>query len=209
MIDAAKARPNSSKLVLLSMGLPYSADTATPFVSIDPAVAEQIYRVKAFHQQLSSKSKPDPHTIAAGPQVYTTHNTARKEDENENIQEGSLPKSLERSKKNSLRRIKNSTDVLRQRSTRAQLGAEPYHQMSNSKEGCHFTVGNVGTGGKLYLRYVTRKNAHIVTFIDFPNTGRQRTNHNNDYLLRSCLPLQPLPTVCLVIRLAKATTVRL
>ena len=60
-------------------------------------------------------------------------------------------------RKSSLRRAKDSTDALRQRSqhtqnSTSQTGADG---SSSTREGRQFTVGNVGNNGMIYLRYVT------------------------------------------------------
>ena len=53
---------------------------------------------------------------------------------------------------NSLRHVKNSNEVMRQRSTK-KGGKENEHEKNPStKEGRPFTVANVGTNGKIYLR---------------------------------------------------------
>lgn len=54
-----------------------------------------------------------------------------------------------RGRNNSLRRVKNSTEVLRQKSARKE---EPSETLAPLREGRQYTVGNVGTGGWLYLR---------------------------------------------------------
>ena len=177
------------------MGLHPSIDSHTSLASIDPVVAEQIYRVKAFHQQLSSEAKQHPPEKAPEPHTYTSHDIIQAP----KLQVTLSPKALEKTRKNSLRRVKNSNEVLRQRSTRARRGAEPSDHASIGKEGRNFTVANVGTGGKLYLRYAIREHTQMLTLMHFLRTGRQRANHNIDCIPRSCLPLK-LPTpVCTTI----------
>ena len=63
---------------------------------------------------------------------------------------------LGRSRQNSLRRVKNSTDMLRERSSqrkRSKRDVAP-EATTGGREGRHFTVANVGNGGMIYLRSV-------------------------------------------------------
>lgn len=55
-------------------------------------------------------------------------------------------------RQNSLRRVKNSTDVLRQRSTKATSRGIVPDGLSGGREGRQFTVANVGNNGMIYLR---------------------------------------------------------
>lgn len=57
-----------------------------------------------------------------------------------------------RGRQNSLRRVKNSTDVLRQRSTKATSRDIVPDGLSGGREGRQFTVANVGNNGMIYLR---------------------------------------------------------
>ena len=59
-----------------------------------------------------------------------------------------------RSRQNSLRHAKNSTDILRQRSTQGAPKDSVTDGNSYGREGRQFTVGNVGNNGRIYLRYV-------------------------------------------------------
>jgi hypothetical protein len=131
------------------MELPPSPDSENSLISIDSAIARQISRSKSSHQPLSITAKQHSPARAAEEQTNEAHHAIR----NEHSRGKPLPKSLEKTRKTSLRRVKNSTEVLRQRSTRAQHGLKPSDGTSASKEARNFTVGSVGTGGKLYLRY--------------------------------------------------------
>ena len=80
-----------------------------------------------------------------------------------NLEEGMDPerrKSSEqlrsRSRANSLRHVKNSTEVLRQRSMKKGRKENEMERTPSTKEGRHFTVANVGTNGKIYLRLADR-----------------------------------------------------
>lgn len=57
-------------------------------------------------------------------------------------------------RQNSLRHVKNSTEVLRQRSAQTGGGTITPDGSSGGREGRKFTVGNVGNNGIIYLRYV-------------------------------------------------------
>jgi hypothetical protein len=52
----------------------------------------------------------------------------------------------------SLLHVKNSKEVLRNRSAKKRSHAVP-DLSTSGREGKHFTVGNVGNNGRLYLRY--------------------------------------------------------
>ena len=74
-------------------------------------------------------------------------------------------------RKNSLRRAKDSTDALRQRSQHMQnvtnqAGADG---SPSTREGRQFTVGNVGNNGIIYLRYVIETSS--IDFATFPPLG--------------------------------------
>jgi len=65
-------------------------------------------------------------------------------------------KSTARDRQNSLRRVKNSTDMLRERSlhrTQSKRDAPP-DSTAGGREGRQFTVANVGNNGMIYLRSV-------------------------------------------------------
>jgi hypothetical protein len=132
------------------MGLPTSPDSDTSLISIDPAVARQISRSNSCHPQPSAKARqPSPAEPAEQQISYASDNPLGSEYPPGKL----LPKSVERTRKSSLRRVKNSNEILRQRSNRAQHEPKTSDGTSGMQGGRHFTVGNVGTGGKLYLRY--------------------------------------------------------
>ena len=134
----------------MNMDLPPSPVSRTSLISPDPNIARQISHSKSPNLRLSSGVKPIDSNSSPEQQKHQPYHTAR----NERLEVRLLPKSLEKARKNSLRHVKDSTEVLRQRSTRSQHEAKASNGASMSKDGFHFTVGNVGTGGKLYLRYV-------------------------------------------------------
>lgn len=57
----------------------------------------------------------------------------------------------QRARTNSLRHVKNSTEMLKQKSLRRQK-VDQTSETLTLKEGRHFTVGNVGNNGRIYLR---------------------------------------------------------
>lgn len=63
-------------------------------------------------------------------------------------------KTSTRSRQNSLRRVKNSTDMLRQQSLQRQRSKKEAAADGNQggREGRQFTVANVGNNGMIYLR---------------------------------------------------------
>ena len=62
-----------------------------------------------------------------------------------------------RSRQNSLRHVKDSTDALRERSLQTQRSrkAVAADGITGGREGRKFTVGNVGNNGIIYLRFVS------------------------------------------------------
>jgi len=71
-------------------------------------------------------------------------------EQNMDSQRKSSERARSRGRQNSLKRAKNSTDMLRQRSMKRDgkdADANP-----NTREGRQFTVANVGNNGKIYLR---------------------------------------------------------
>lgn len=58
-----------------------------------------------------------------------------------------------RGRQNSLKRTKNSTDVLRQRSLKRDGKGGAVDSNPTTREGRQCTVANVGNNGKIYLRY--------------------------------------------------------
>ena len=82
-------------------------------------------------------------------------------------------KTTARDGQNSLRRVKNSTDMLRERSLhRAQSKRDaPAEGTAGGREGRHFTVANVGNNGMIYLRSV------IVSLLFAAKSGNSLMRH--------------------------------
>lgn len=168
------------------MGLSTSPDSDTSLVSIEIAVARQIPGFKSPCQHLSTQATRTP-LASVEKQAPQANQTLGKERSHEKL----LSKSLEKTRKNSLLRVKNSTEVLRQRSTRAQHEAERCDGTSSTtKEGRHFTVGNVGTGGKLYLRYAPCAHVQLIMLMSL-SPGRQQINGSSELPRPWCFHLQP------------------
>ncbi|KAL8841870.1 MAG: hypothetical protein Q9170_000743 [Blastenia crenularia] len=68
------------------------------------------------------------------------------------VQRGGVERTQSRGRQPSLRHVKNSTEVLRQRSTKRANQGIGADKIPGGKEGRQFTVANVGNNGKLYLR---------------------------------------------------------
>ena len=68
------------------------------------------------------------------------------------VKKTSSERILGRGRQNSLRHVKNSTEVLRQRSSRRAAKDIVPEGSSGGREGRQFTVANVGNNGMIYLR---------------------------------------------------------
>lgn len=91
--------------------------------------------------------------------------TSRLDVEREREGLGKAPVKLElRGRQNSLRHVKDSTEMLRQRPTR-QAGKDGILDANTGmREGQHFTVANVGNNGKIYLRCVSKPTTSALQF---------------------------------------------
>ncbi|KAL8800131.1 MAG: hypothetical protein Q9182_005404 [Xanthomendoza sp. 2 TL-2023] len=69
---------------------------------------------------------------------------------------GSLERTVSRGRRPSLRNVKDSTEVLRQRSAKGANQDSLSDNTSGGREGRHFTVANVGNNGKIYLRPIAK-----------------------------------------------------
>lgn len=67
-------------------------------------------------------------------------------------QRRSSERARSRGRQNSLKCVKNSTDVLRQRSSKRDTKDVATDTNTTTREGKQFTVANVGSNGKIYLR---------------------------------------------------------
>lgn len=129
------------------------SDTATSsrasVISLDPAVASQItgttFTGATSHSRTGSSPLKGLGSLAPAP---SSHGHVRNK---------SVPLQLD--KQHTLRRAKNSTEVLRQRSTRSSKKPQKLEPLADSRGGRNFTVGNVGSGGILYLKPSSHQNA--------------------------------------------------
>lgn len=121
------------------------------FISVEPAMARQI-----TGSSRSGRSQKASRTTAASkkpPSAYVAPDT--REENTKPRRKDSTRRDGSSKRSNSLKRVKNSTEILRQRSQKA--SSEPKNELPQSaREGRSFTVSNVGTGGMLYLRYDMR-----------------------------------------------------
>jgi len=108
-------------------------------ISLDPAVASHI---TATTVPSTSQYGSSPRKSTKTPDTDITHR---------HVRNNSAPNTFDKKRSNSLRRVKNSTEILRQRSTKSARKQRQQDPSSDTRGGRNFTVGNVGTGGILYL----------------------------------------------------------
>ncbi|KEF60318.1 uncharacterized protein A1O9_01878 [Exophiala aquamarina CBS 119918] len=108
-------------------------------ISLDPAVASHI---TATTVPSTSQYGSSPRKSTKTPDTEITHR---------HVRNNSAPNTLDKKRSNSLRRVKNSTEILRQRSTKSARKQRQQDPVLDTRGGRNFTVGNVGTGGILYL----------------------------------------------------------
>lgn len=169
-----------------------SLDKNTSLISIDPPIFRQITSAQPSYNELRSMSIDSPPIPLVKQQEHQLHKIVQ----NVNSQEKALSRTLGKARKNSLRRVKNSTEVLRQRSTRGQHEIQPLDDSSTGRTGRHFTVGNVGTGGKLYLRCASSTTVSNVYAHDLSSTGLQQTNPNSKHLKHLSFHRYHFLTIC-------------
>ena len=74
--------------------------------------------------------------------------------EGKQTQAGKAERTQSRGRQQSLRHVKNSTEVLRHRSSKRGNQGTEQDKTPGGREGRSFTVANVGNNGKIYLRSV-------------------------------------------------------
>jgi hypothetical protein len=130
-----------------------TASSPPSIVSIEPAVVRQI-TVRSGHE-LADTSQPRNSKSARTEKQVVTDRRARarpSQDETRGVAGAAASQeSIGRTRNNSLRHVKNSKELLRQRSLKRNV-VHSVDAHATSKEGRNFTVGNVGTGGLIYLR---------------------------------------------------------
>ena len=114
-------------------------------MSIDPVVAEQVVAANDPNWLISEPStrQTSVRDKTGNVKQQGTRKTGRAD-------QGAKRKGHNRN--NSLRRVKNSTEVLRQRSLRSRDAKAGSDERSVVKEPRNFTVSHVGSGGLIYLR---------------------------------------------------------
>ncbi|KAK4941254.1 Guanine nucleotide exchange factor lte1 [Elasticomyces elasticus] len=121
-----------------------SVSSRISLISVDPAVASHITGTTA-----STTLPPTSHYGSSPRKPTRTPDIQRLRGHTRNI---SAPSTIGKKRSNSLKRVKNSTEVLRQRSIRSSKKTKGPETASDNRAGRNFTVGNVGTGGLLYLK---------------------------------------------------------
>lgn len=123
---------------------PSSSDVS--LVSLDPGIVREISKI-----QSSSRDRSHQDRLLRRGQTL-------KEKANANYD--NLPQrststrqtGRPRARTNSLRHVKNSTEMLKQKSLRRKQDDSILDSSATLKGGRHFTVGNVGNNGRIYLR---------------------------------------------------------
>ncbi|KAL8734354.1 MAG: hypothetical protein Q9166_001552 [cf. Caloplaca sp. 2 TL-2023] len=101
--------------------------------------------------------QPDQDIQKLQPGVYQPNPAKRDITSSEQPQTGRLERTASRGRQPSLRNVKNSTEVLRQRSTKRANQNAVLDNTSGGREGRQFTVANVGNNGKIYLRPIANQ----------------------------------------------------
>ena len=130
-----------------------TASSSPSLVSVEPAVARQI-TIGAEHDLAHPSQATIPESLGTERHVVTEKRPRKQpsQDDRRGVDGSSASQDKSgRTRNNSLRHVKNSKELLRERSFKRNLkrDADP---LASSKEGRNFTVGNVGTGGLIYLR---------------------------------------------------------
>ncbi|KIX03455.1 uncharacterized protein Z518_07007 [Rhinocladiella mackenziei CBS 650.93] len=121
-------------------------------ISLDPALASHITG--------TTRGTTIPATSQNGSSPRKATKTPETDMSRRHIRNNSAPSTSGKKRSNSLRRAKNSTEVLRQRSAKSSKKAQPLETVPDTREGRNFTVGNVGTGGVLYLTPSAHQSPH-------------------------------------------------
>ncbi|EXJ86845.1 hypothetical protein A1O3_03799 [Capronia epimyces CBS 606.96] len=109
-------------------------------ISLDPVLASHITGATTAPTASQHGSSPRKSSMTPDTDLSRRH-----------YRNNSAPNATPKKRSNSLRRAKNSTEVLRQRSTKLGRKTKPLDSIADTREGRNFTIGNVGTGGILYL----------------------------------------------------------
>jgi hypothetical protein len=130
-----------------------TTSSSPSIVSIEPAVVRRII-VSTEGEPADTSQTRNPKSVSEEKQLVTEKRPRKRpsQDERRGAEGAAAPKDIiGRTRNNSLRHVKNSKELLRERSIKRNVvrGVDAH---ATSKEGRNFTVGNVGTGGLIYLR---------------------------------------------------------
>ncbi|EXJ57610.1 hypothetical protein A1O7_07959 [Cladophialophora yegresii CBS 114405] len=131
-----------------------SLSSRVSLISLDPAIASQITG--------TTRTTTDPSASQYGSSPRKSTKTPDTEVSRKHIRNKSAPSVSDKRGQTSLRRVKDSTEVLRQRSTKSssRKAKQSLEPVPDNVHGRNFTVGNVGTGGVLYLTPSMRQKAN-------------------------------------------------
>ncbi|ETI25370.1 hypothetical protein G647_02143 [Cladophialophora carrionii CBS 160.54] len=122
-----------------------SLSSRVSLISLDPAIASQITG--------TTRTTTAPSASQHGSSPRKSTKTPDTEVSRKHVRNNSAPSVSDKRGPTSLRRVKDSTEVLRQRSTKSssRKAKQSLEPVSDNVHGRNFIVGNVGTGGVLYL----------------------------------------------------------
>ncbi|KIW46977.1 uncharacterized protein PV06_02594 [Exophiala oligosperma] len=153
-----------------------TVSTRTSLISLDPAVASHITG--------TTRATTVPGTSQHGSSPRKSTKTPDTDISRRHMRNNSAPNVSGKKRAGSLRRVKNSTEVLRQRSARSSKKTKPLETIPDTRSGRNFTVGNVGTGGILYLK-PSAKQAHprsVISPPTLPTTAPPALGHESHTL---------------------------
>ncbi len=147
-----------------------SLSSRVSLISLDPAVASHITGTTR------TTTAPSASNYGSSPRKSTK--TPDTEVSRRHIRNNSAPSVSEKKGPIPLRRVKDSTEVLRQRSTKSsnKKTKQSLDPVPDNVHGRNFTVGNVGTGGVLYLTPSTNQKVNaspylVVSPVHVPSTA--------------------------------------
>ena len=129
-----------------------SAKLAPPLAGSSEPFNDRAWPIRSTEQKWDGQRlEVSPNPPESRKDVYSI---SRNDMENRNMEERRTSEKQEtRGRQNSLRHVKNSTEVLRQRSTKRVVKETALDANAAAREGRQFTVASVGNNGKIYLRY--------------------------------------------------------
>ncbi|KAL8758826.1 MAG: hypothetical protein Q9184_003809 [Pyrenodesmia sp. 2 TL-2023] len=145
------------------------AATTPPLASrLDPSIS--LAKTNDFSTAKRKRSDQQGKDVVQRPpnEVCQPVNTRPDVTREKQPQSGNLERKQSRGRQPSLRHVKNSTEVLRQRSAKRANQGVGVDSAPGGKEGRHFTVANVGNNGKIYLRPTAK-----------PTSQNPQATHNN------------------------------